>query len=194
VWKGSRPFWIFICPDKDFKRFGLSHRFQRVRLSSGKDPDWSEDCSFWCLSHPDWYLMDFGFSFGFAICILPLKSNARQICFFAPATAPQAALFVRSSGHCMFIVGVLGVRSPVVARSSLDTVALLKPKSTSIVSGVANVPGGRLKRMYREWLIRDRIRIYSLPYVIRLRRFLFGSRFLHGCRDGLVCLSLVSIR
>ena len=38
AWKGSRPFWTFICLDKDFKRFGLSHRFQRVRLSSGKDP------------------------------------------------------------------------------------------------------------------------------------------------------------
>ncbi len=81
------------------------------------------------------------FTFGFAICILPLKPNARQIRFFAPSTAPQATLFVGSSGRCMFVGGVLGVRSPVVARRLLDAVALLKPKSASIVSGVANVPG-----------------------------------------------------
>jgi hypothetical protein len=33
----------------------------------------------------------------------------------------------------------------------------------------------------------------SLLCETRLCRFLFGSRFIHSCRDGLVCLSLVSI-
>jgi hypothetical protein len=82
--------------------------------------------------------------FGFAICILLWKLSERQILFFGLSMAPQGTPFVRRSGHCIAIVVVLGAMSPVVVRSLLDIVALRKPKSTSMVGGVANVLGRRL--------------------------------------------------
>jgi hypothetical protein len=84
--------------------------------------------------------------FGFAVCILLWKLNERRILFFGLSMAPQGTPFVRRSGHCIAVVGVLGaIMSPVVVRSLLlDIVALRKPKSTNMVGGVANVLGKRL--------------------------------------------------
>jgi hypothetical protein len=85
------------------------------------------------------------------------------------------------------------VCSPVVARSLLDAVALLKPKSASVVSGVANVLGRRLTCDMSQMVDPQLHEDHSLLCVMRLCPFLFGSRFQDGCRDGLVCLSLVSV-
>jgi hypothetical protein len=81
-----------------------------------------------------------------------------------------------------------------VARSLLDAVALLESKSASIVGGVANVLGRRLMTFDASQMVDLQSHPdHSLLFVTRPCHFLFGSRFFHGCSDGLVCLSLVSI-
>ena len=82
--------------------------------------------------------------FGFAVCIPFWKPNVRLTVFFVPSTVPLAIRFGKCSGNYIAIVVVLGVMSPVGARSLLDTVVLLRPKFTSMVGGVANVLGRRL--------------------------------------------------
>jgi hypothetical protein len=128
-------------------------------LSHGKDHDWSEDCLS-VFHHPDG---DSWTSACFLFCCLhpALKAQLEtdSLCI-APSTAPQATLFVRSCGHCIVVAGLLGVMSSVVARSLLDTIAMLKPKSThEHVCWRRQHSVEKIDVMCQEWLICDRIKI-----------------------------------